>query len=129
MIQITTYKGQYANFYIQSKGLHAGRPMRNPIPNCFAVETNIENSYEIIYSLWKGKSFKHFIGGSVIPFIKISDVKKIVGKAIDKADNYNKNNLKKIELIDKQIENTLRQLELLKQMQVSIAIQTNNAAQ
>ena len=36
-LQIKTYSGQEADFYIQAKGLNAGRPLKNPKANCFAV--------------------------------------------------------------------------------------------
>ena len=125
MTTIKTYNGQEATFYIQSKGLHSGRPLKNPIPNCFAVITDTPNAYEIVYSLWKGKAFYNQIIGSVIPFIRISDIKKIVISAIDKADRYNQKNLEKLELIDKNIETLHKQIALLKEMQTAIAVREN----
>jgi hypothetical protein len=125
MIEIKTYNGQEATFYIQAKGLHSGRPLKNPIPNSFAVTTDIKNAYEIVYSLWKAKSFYYFIGGSVVPFIRITDVKKIVFAAINKADNYNKKQLEQLNKIDLHIDNLNKQIELLKQMQIGLAIKIN----
>ena len=112
-------KGQEANFYIQTKGLHAGRPLKNAIPNCVAVETDVENAFEIVYALWVAKKFVPYIGGSVVPFIRIADLKKVVLNGFEAVTD---NKLtSKIEKIDSAIENMEKQLELLKQMRFSLA--------
>lgn len=127
-MEIKTYNGQIATFYIQAKGLHSGRPLKKAIPNSFAVTTDIKNAYEIVYSLWKAKDFNPFIGGSVVPFIRIADVKKIVLSAIDKCDQYNQKNLESLCKIDSHINNLNKQIELLKEMQISLALKTNRDA-
>ena len=124
-MEIKTYNGTKANFYIQSKGLHSGRPLKNPIPNCFAVNTDIENAFEIVYSLWIGKKFQNNIIGSVIPFIRITETKQIVFKALKVAKNYHKGKLKTLELMDKNIENLKRQIKLIKELQYSTAKSLN----
>jgi restriction endonuclease S subunit len=126
---ISTYNGTPGDFYIQCKGLHSGKPLKNPIPNCFSIQTDISNAYEIVYSLWRAKRFYNCIGGSVVPFIRLSDVKKIVFKAIEKAEQYDTKSLKGIELIDAQIENTLKRLQLLKEMQQALALKANRDAE
>lgn len=121
---IKTYNGQKATFYIQSKGLHAGRPLKEAIPNSFAVTTKINNAYEIVYSLWRAKAFYNCIIGSVIPFIRVADVKKIVLSAFDNVERCNQKNLKKIEVIDNNIETLEKQIALLKEMRDATAHQT-----
>ena len=71
-----------AHFFIQAKGLHAGRPLRNAIPNAFLVEVSsaeeLENWYWLTFMLYTSKQFQPHIGGSVIPFIRIKDVKTLL---------------------------------------------------
>lgn len=124
MTTIKTYNGAEADFYIQAKVLHAGRPLRNATPNCFAVYTEVENAYEIIYSLYKSKAFIENIIGSVIPFIRLSDLKKIVLPVLSEANKINNNNLKKIEIIDKNISLLEEQIKKMKQLQELLAKQT-----
>ena len=42
-----------ARFYVQSKGHNAGRPLNSPIPNSWAVFTDIPYLKEIAFSLFK----------------------------------------------------------------------------
>jgi restriction endonuclease S subunit len=123
MTTIKTFNGSTENvtFYIQSKGNNAGQPLTNPIPNCFAVCTDVENAFEIVYALFTAKAFNQYIIGSVIPFIRISTMKEIVLPAFDRT--YDNNKLNAINTIDQQIENLNKQLVLIKQMQRAIANQ------
>jgi len=90
--QIKTYnykQGKTYNqphFYIQNKGNHSGRALQNPIPNCFVVTTETEEQRESLYylchSLKEGQFFKYYIIGSVIPFIRINDTRKVINTAL-----------------------------------------------
>lgn len=117
MFRLKSYKptDKKANFYIQCKGEHSGRPLKNPIPNCFSVYTDCENLESLVYVLFVGGLFKNFIIGSVVPFIRIDDTKKLI------RDNLNANNnidlFIKISSIDKLKENITQQLKLLDQLQ------------
>src|SRR5690348_4556407 len=66
--------GEY-DFYILSKGEHAGRPMEKSCPNCFVVRCKDQKERNTLYgltlALWYGGSFRHFLRGSVVPFILI----------------------------------------------------------
>jgi hypothetical protein len=124
-LSIKTYSGQKADFYIQAKGLHAGRPLKHPKVNSFAVNTNITNAYEVVFSLWKGKAFKNYIIGSVVPFIRVSSVKEIVSRALSNIDKFDKKNLETIAHIDEHIKNLETQIKLLKQCQVDLAAKGN----
>jgi len=121
MTTIKTFNGSQndATFYIQSKGNKAGQPLTQPIPNCFAVYTDVQNAFEIVYALYTAKAFKNFIIGSVIPFIRIDAMKKIVLPAFDRAFDTKK--LNAICAIDQNIANLEKQLELMKQMKQAIA--------
>jgi hypothetical protein len=71
-------KPKKATFYIQSKGLHSGRPLKNPIPNCFAVITEESQLFELVYSLYISKKFERLFIGSVIPFIRIAEAQNLI---------------------------------------------------
>ena len=122
-MEIKQYNGKHkATFYIQCKGLHSGRPLQQPIPNCFSIFTDQQNSFELAYAAYISKSYNPFIGGSVVPFIRIADCKKVLGSFINILDANVESNLKRIEAIDKQIRNVQKQSELLNQMKIAISM-------
>ena len=123
MLRIETYNGQKsANFYIQSKGNYSGRPLRKPIPNCFAVFTNNPLAFEIVYCLFKGKLFEYYIIGSVIPFIRITAVKKILEKYIKV--EFCEEKLKTIQSIDQILLIKNEQIKNLMELQTAIALES-----
>lgn len=70
----------HPSLFIQTKGEHAGRPLRKPIANC-AVMTlrsteEVDRWYWMCYGLWKAKVFRYYLRGSVVPFITIPDLRK-----------------------------------------------------
>ena len=70
------------HFFILSKGLNSGKPLDKPCPNCFVITTAAEPTRESLYylclSLKTGQYFSYYLKGSVIPFISISDAKKVI---------------------------------------------------
>lgn len=73
-------------FYVLSKGLWSGRPMNRPRPNSFEVSTKSPEEklrlFNYVYILWKCEHFSRELKGSVIPFIRISDFKNVLDKAL-----------------------------------------------
>lgn len=65
-------------FYIQCKGLHSGRPLRKPIPNCFSVYCETPDLFGYVYALYIGGFFRFYIRGSVVPFITIEETKQLL---------------------------------------------------
>lgn len=78
MIKLKSKIDPDAIFYIQSHGLHAGRPLRKSIPNSFSVYSDEEFAFEIVEGLFIAGKFKNLILGSVIPFIRISETQKML---------------------------------------------------
>jgi len=73
----------YADFYIQSKGSNAGKPLKEPAPNCFAIFTDHskllpEYFYYMVLAAWQQGVFKPYLKGSVIPFLTIDSFKKVI---------------------------------------------------
>lgn len=77
-------------FYILSKGFNAGKPMKEPSEDCFIVTG--KNSQDkgklfwICYSIWKSGTYVPLLRGSVIPFLRLSDVASEISKGIEFAD-------------------------------------------
>jgi len=126
-LQIFCNNGKPANFYIQSHGLNAGRPLRQPIRNCYAVITDCPDAFEIVYCLYQSKVFEQHIIGSVIPFIRVRTVFALVNEAIQL--NFSKQNLKLINNIDRHLANNQDTRKQLKLLIFSVARQAYKEAQ
>lgn len=124
MIEIRVYKeGVKADFYIQSHGdKNAGRPLKEPTRNCFAVKTDIPCAYDIIYVLWKGKMFNNLIIGSVIPFIRLCDIKPVLREYFLK--QYCSKKINAINQIANLIEEQNKKVKLLEEYRFVLAVQT-----
>jgi hypothetical protein len=74
------------HFFILNKGLNSGKPLEKPCPNCFVITTltkaNRESLYYLCLSLKVGQFFAYYLKGSVIPFIGISDAKRVISVAL-----------------------------------------------
>jgi hypothetical protein len=118
---LTTYReGMKATFYIQTKGNNSGRPLRKPIANCVCVETSNPHLFEIIFAMYKGRLFHPQIGGSVIPFIRIRELKEVIDAGLSKYDPKHNEKLKSIESIEKLLASLHEKLRLYNQLQVYI---------
>jgi hypothetical protein len=110
-----------AQFYIQCKGLHSGRPLRKAIPNCFSVYTNTPNMFEMVYVLYIGGLFNPYIKGSVVPFITLGDASGIIrenGHILS-----NQKLFSQIEAIDSLLQVTKQKINLIQQMQVAYCLE------
>lgn len=112
-----------ADFYIQSKGKHAGRPLKKPIPNCFAVSSDISNLFEIVYALYVAKRFNYIQIGSVIPFIRIKEAEKLIIEHVPKAD---KKALLALNKVDELFNVTADKLKTIDQMRIMYALKALN---
>lgn len=107
------------SFYIQSKGLHSGRPLRKPIANCFVVYSSDEFLFSRVYCLWVLRKFEYYLRGSVIPFIRICDVIEALQTLNFEADLQKE--LKAVHDIDKLIETEMQKITLYKAIQRNLA--------
>ena len=68
--------------YILNRGRNAGKPLRQPCPNCFILYCSspeeIETVYWTFYALWKNGFFHPHLCGSVIEMLRLSDLKKLL---------------------------------------------------
>ena len=69
-------------FYVLSKGENAGKPLRTPCPNCFTLSCasaeEKEYWYWLCWGLWSSKVFHGHLVGSVVPFIRLSELQLVL---------------------------------------------------
>ncbi|WP_051605735.1 hypothetical protein [Polaribacter sp. Hel_I_88] len=74
------------HFFILNNRLNSGKPLVEPCPNYFVITAKINSKRESLFymclSLKVGQFFAYYLKGSVIPFIGISDAKKIINIAL-----------------------------------------------
>lgn len=78
------------HFFILNKGNNSGKPLLLPCPNCFVIqsqfETEKEQVYWLLFSLWQSKAFYPYLRGSVIPFVVLRDMKKCIAEVLDRVE-------------------------------------------
>ena len=79
-----TVAGQGFTFYLLSKGANAGQPNHLPWVNSFAIHCSSRNEYDyyfwLSYSLWQSGRFRPLLRGTAVPFISVSDVRKLINE-------------------------------------------------
>lgn len=124
-MQIKTYKRQQIcqpHFFILNKGNNCGKPLTAACANCFICILNTEEEknfyYWLLYALWQTSQFEPYLVGSVINFIHIRNVKKVINEAAIKANANLKQYHKVLDLlyeINKREKQIQSQLQILKQ--------------
>jgi len=113
------------HFYVLNRGKNSGKVMRNPCPNCYVLKTDTEEQRESLYylclSLQVGKYFNYYLVGSVIPFIRIDDVRRVLDTALQ---NYEKDQwelkVQKLVKIVEYEENLKNQLTVVAQLKLAL---------
>lgn len=74
-------------FYVLSKGNNSGRPLDEPCPNCFSINTASPEDRKILYwtcyMLWQGGLIRRLLVGSVIPFVRIGELQCAIEQALE----------------------------------------------
>jgi hypothetical protein len=109
------------NFYIQSKGLHSGRPMRTPIPNCIGVYTALPYAYEAATAAYLAKAYQPIIAGTCIPFVYIKEAREVLARYIDRAAVAQPKQLQLLTKATAYIDHLERSLAKAKELRFSIA--------
>jgi hypothetical protein len=119
------YSGKF--FFILSKGLNAGKPLDTPCPNCFVLFAKNEEEkivmYWICFGLWQAGMFRPFLTGSVIPFIRLEDLRTVISNAWNKIENSStdfKSSIQVLRKLQECQENIMKQLYLVKQAKKSV---------
>lgn len=71
------------DFWVQLKGIAAGKPLRQPIPNSIGIKTNPDLLipgflFYTILHLYNTGAFKPHIKGSVIPYIRQGSITEVL---------------------------------------------------
>lgn len=78
------------HFFILSKGNNAGKPLMTPCPNCFVVLSQCAKEknllYWLCYGLWQCRYFEPYLIGSVIPFLRLPELKSIIRNACSRIE-------------------------------------------
>ena len=73
---------QQPHFFILNKGLNSGKPLNQACPNCFVCLTDNQEKRDFLFwlcfGLWRSKSFHYLLNGSVIPFVTIDEILKLI---------------------------------------------------
>lgn len=133
-MQIKTHKMQstysVAHFFILSKGNNSGKPLEKPCPNCFVClckdEAEKERLYWLFYGLWQGLYFHPFLTGSVIPFIRLDDLKQVAKTALSKIElqpqQFDKN-VSMVQLLNEHAKVIQEQIKSIKQAKRALMYQ------
>lgn len=131
-MQIKTHNSnaQYLNnnhFFILSKGNNAGRPMHSPCPNCFVLIANNlsekEYYYWLCYGLWVGGMFRPFLTGSVIAFLRLGELQKVIKTNQSKVQLRRQALMQSIEILNnlsKQQQCLIKQVQLIGQLKQAL---------
>jgi hypothetical protein len=114
-------------FYILNKGLNSGKPLKKPCPNCFVIKLKNQNDFHFLYWLCYGlfisKKYSSFLYGSVIPYIRIGDFKKLLFDACYSINGLEDSYFKKMNIlidIEKKEIAVAQQLKLMKQLKTAM---------
>ena len=115
-------------FYILCKGLNSGKPLKAPCPNCFAViaqnEADLQTLYWLAFALWKGRKFEIYLTGSVIPFLRVTDFRKLISEHFEQAIANQvelHKTVKALQLVEEREQQLANNLKLVKQLKVAYA--------
>lgn len=132
-MQIKTYNGKTEEpkdneviFYIQSHGLNAGRPLREPKPNCWECRTKRSADFEILYIVFESRILENFIRGSVIPFIALTDYKNIITPILKNAIHENRiinEHYLQIRKIESQLQQQDKIRKLMQELKKTLSMQ------
>ena len=107
--------------YIQCKGLHSGRPLRHYIPNSFSVFTDDPLAFAKVFILWKARIYEPDIIGSVVPFIRISDMRRIHREHLPIFEGKSPRLINTVQLIEDTLEQKEQEISKLKDLQIAFA--------
>jgi hypothetical protein len=77
--------------------------------------------YWLCYGLWQGNFLRPFLTGSVIPFIRLDDLKTIIKEALSKINSCEfEKSISVMQDLQKHQENISKHLELIRQAKKSL---------
>lgn len=134
---LTTYKPnqEYSgyHFFILNKGLNSGKPLKEPIPNCFVCSCNSETErdflYWFVFGLWQSKAFEPYLTGSVISFIRKKELSTVINQGMEKLkvnELKAKKNISAIQKVEIYRLNILKQIQLIGDLKKALIFEILN---
>lgn len=115
------------SIYIQSHGNHAGRPLRQPIPNCFTLTVrntaDLEKMWWLCVMLYRGNAYFPIIRGSVIPFITKNECRDVLDHGMNRVNQKPQSFTKAIKVltaIDSYLELEKKRSKTMHELQLSL---------
>lgn len=113
--------------YILNRGHNAGKPLREPCPNCFIIycsnQEELETVYWTFYALWKNGFFHPHLCGSVIEMLRLFDLKKLlqnfIQPSIERATR-NSEMIHKIKSLYDLEQKQVQQADLIRQLRAAL---------
>lgn len=113
--------------FILNKGMNSGKPQKEPFTNSFVIHfsnnEDAETVFWLAYSLWKAKFWHQYLIGSVIPFLRIKDLKKELDQKVNSLmleSESNKKNIAALKLLDLKEKQLQQNLNLINDIRKSI---------
>jgi len=91
------------HLFLLNKGMNSGKPQKEPFTNSFVVIFENDSDFDTInltaYALWKTKFWHQFLSGSVIPFLRLNDVRKEFSTKVNQEIKDHKEHVKNVETL------------------------------
>lgn len=116
--------------FLLNKGLNSGKPQKEPFTNSFVIilenQEDVDNVFFISYSLWKTKFWHQFLIGSVIPFLRLQEFKKVFNQKINalmQEQEKHKKSVAALKLLEEKENQFLKNLNLISDLRKAIIYQ------
>ncbi|AXP82764.1 hypothetical protein CJ739_3703 [Mariniflexile rhizosphaerae] len=91
------------HLFLLNKGMNSGKPQKEPFINSFVIIFENDSDFDTInltaYALWKTKFWHQFLSGSVIPFLRLNDVRKEFSTKVNQEIKDHKEHVKNVETL------------------------------
>ncbi len=91
------------HLFLLNKGMNSGKPQKEPFTNSFVILFENESDFDLInltaFALWKTKFWHPFLCGSVIPFLRLKDIRKEFETKVNQEIKDHQEHLKNMETL------------------------------
>ncbi|GAA4770590.1 MULTISPECIES: DUF6943 family protein [Flavobacterium] len=91
------------HLFLLNKGMNSGKPQKEPFTNSFVIIFERDSDFDTInltaYALWKTKFWHQFLSGSVIPFLRLNDVRKEFSTKVNQEIKDHKEHVKNVQTL------------------------------
>ncbi|WP_026713549.1 DUF6943 family protein [Flavobacterium daejeonense] len=91
------------HLFLLNKGINSGKPQKEPFTNSFVIIFENDSDFDTInltaYALWKTKFWHQFLSGSVIPFLRLNDIRKEFSTKVNQEIKDHKEQVKNVQTL------------------------------